>query len=464
MEALAIGSSVKIVDMCFDCLEHCFKKLNIIELLNVADSNEKLRHIARHVFDIMHRQKVVQFLHIFKNGKDHGRDRIDLLSNTFYIYELKSSLQFLRCFGDLVSKIEIYYCSNRHYTMDNIQYNKTNKLEHLILEYVNNFCAESLRTIKFKGQFHDYVSRDFRKFMGPFVNVENIEADIFFRIQLKVHELFPKVRKLEMICCDTFTDEAIFLYNGFMTNRFPYLEHLKISIDNAYKYNKENFAVALRLNPQIKSLKGNIWCDVVFNARSFYSWNVDEHFLNLEELDLAASLHENSKLTQFLRSPTSKYLHLKNLKVLNITFSVFDIDEDLDTQWGFPFTCDKLTSLTISAYQCHLKQFSNLLNKHPTVKKFKFVSNRHFAIDINDCLIISSAFPLLEEIFFEMVPEVDLVRSIELFPSLKHFHCYTRGASNVFDMNRLVHSMNDWSLSRKLFIYSRQIIVGKRIR
>lgn len=119
-----------------------------------------------------------------------------------------------------------------------------------------------------------------------FVEVEKLKISTLFSTEKKLHELFPKVRELEFEHMDQFSKNAndtsdIFLHYEFLTNHFPYLEHLCMNVEQGfrYKYNKENVATALHLNPQIKTLTGNVWLDVLFDTNN--CWDANEHFQNL---------------------------------------------------------------------------------------------------------------------------------------------------------------------------------------
>lgn len=77
----------------------------------------EVRNTARHVSKRMHGQKTVRLHEVLKfrisackcsyplNTKD-----CSLSNEMLEIYVLNVGLQFLRCFGDLVPKIDVYFC------------------------------------------------------------------------------------------------------------------------------------------------------------------------------------------------------------------------------------------------------------------------------------------------------------------------------------------------------------------
>lgn len=480
MELLTSRTSMKITDLSFDCLESCLRHLSIEELLNVADSNTELKQVARYIFGRMYQQETVFFSGILKfQSENHGCKCNRLrFEPTFFlsIHEFKLCLQFLRCFGDFVSDIDFKFCNEddsrssskncplfRNHT---IQYDRANELEPIIIEYINNFCADSLITMRLEKHYFENVNCDLDKLIKPFKNVEILSGNIIFKTQLKLHELFPKVRHLGMQCSDNnLINKDIFLPNYSMANSFPYLEYLVISIDHGYKYNKENLAIALSLSTKIKSLRGNVWFEVLFDLNNFRLWNRNEHLQNLESLDLEMNFFRNPHLNEILKKPFGEDLHLRNLKQLNIKVDNA-CNRDVSSIFTFPFTGYSLESLNITANNCKFKRFSNLLDKHPTVKKFNFAYNKTFfspTLEIDDCTRISKAFPMLEEIFFETTPE-NVIRTIEMFPSLKYFRCYMRHIQSIADSE--IRSFNGWSVSSTLILNTfpdvERLVQGKR--
>lgn len=476
MEPLANESSMKITDLGFDCLENCFRQLNIEELLNVADSNKRLRHVARYVFSRMYGKKFMYLNCVLKFKEEY---RFCLENEIFAISQLKMSLQFLRCFGDLVSRMQVYFVKYnwRHKNIlssDSLrsefgqtrinemsQYEKAHEWEHLIIEYINEYCSESLNKIRFTGNQRG----DLNKLTKPFVNVEKLEIGILIPTEKKLHELFPRIRDLKLLykyspCLIDFSDDREqFLNEKFIANHFPYLEHLFMEVSHwsRYKYNKEYLAIALRLNPQLKSLKGNVWMDVLFNTNNI--WNANEHFQNLERLELEVKYD--------YEKPINENIHLRNLKDLVIDFRrrFFDV-EVLCT---LPFICDKLESLTFITCDNLFSTFHNLFDKYPTVKKFTL----HFLgtnVNFNDFSRLSKSFPLLDEIFIQagarendhFTPD-GIVRIVKMFHSLKVFKVYLYLNQCVeSETIHLVRLLRVWSVSNTVLSESTRLIELKR--
>lgn len=460
MELVPSRTSMKITDLNFDCLQSCLRHLNIEELLNVADSNTELKHVARYVFGRMYREESVCIRGILRlRSENYGCqcERFRLFPKDYIsIHDLKLCLQFLRCFGDLVSMMgfDFYYKDDNSLSSKNCQFFldhtiqcpvRSHELELIIIEYINEFCADSLTSLYLNKRFIENINCDLDKLdMKPFKNVIFLSGNIFFKTELKLHELFPKVRQIATKCSDNgLITKDTSLPNYSMANGFPYLEDLWICIDHGYKYNKENFAIALRLSSQIKFLKGNVWFEVLFDVNNFRFWNGNEHLQNLEKLELDMDFRKNPHLNEILKKPFGDDFHLKNLKELIINIRS-GWNHDADNIFNFPFTGDNLESLHISSNGCRFKRFWNLLDKHPTVKKFHIQHNKDKytpTLDTDDCTKITMAFPILEEISFETTHE-NVIKTIEAFPLLKYFKCYVRYIENFAESD--IRSINGW--------------------
>lgn len=328
---------MRITDLNFDCLERCFRHLKIDELLNVAESNVHLRHAAKYIFHRKYGHQVVCFLSTtnFQSKEERNRSYVDagnlvVFDDVLFISDLKSSLQFLRCFGDKISAMKFLLCGEndrptdftckhrRMYSNNLNQLRKRQQCEYLLIEYINEFCAESLKKVKLNGDYFDYIRCDFSMVTKPFVRVETLQTNVPFQIPLNLTKMFPNLRELAMICANNRAiDGEICLRNEFIANHFPSLEHLRINIGDQFDYSKENFAIALRLNPQIKSLWGNVWLEVLLAPDNITTWNGNDHFQSLETLYLALDLSVDPTLIEILTKPIGdddEELRLNNLK------------------------------------------------------------------------------------------------------------------------------------------------------
>lgn len=145
---------------------------------------------------------------------------------------------------------------------------KSFEREHLIIKYINEYCSESLTKFECrtnpKGGLNN-LTETFNKF-------EKIEMMNSYLTEKTLHELFPKIFELKL---DYRVEETVDMlsYNKFIAYNLPHLDHLQFDVYDIHKINKENVAIALRSNPQLKSLKGEIWLDVIFDKNYFRNGN-----------------------------------------------------------------------------------------------------------------------------------------------------------------------------------------------
>lgn len=135
---------MKFTDLNLDCLEIVLEYLNLIDLLNVADTNKRLNKAAELVFvreKIKHGSKYVTF-----GNTKILRDRsFKITREEIYIDDLKTSLQLLRCVGRVVSKIKF----NKLRGMSRNQC----EIDCQVATYINKYCTEHLNQFEFPNVF-----------------------------------------------------------------------------------------------------------------------------------------------------------------------------------------------------------------------------------------------------------------------------------------------------------------------
>lgn len=429
---------MKITELNFDCLESCLEHLDIKDLLNIADASKQLRNVARVVYNRKFKQRTV----FYGPLKCKQLEKCRSTENALQISSLKWNLQFLRCFGDLVS--EIYIKSSSDHTRMFfesfpfpfgqdcydlfVQSTVSIQWEHLIIEYINEYCFESLTKLSIRGQGRE---SGFNKLTNTFSKVEQIEIEEVYPITVKLYELFPNLRKL-MLSDDFHVKKGFYLHYEYIAGHFPYLEELRISFDmfdHEAIFDKENIATALRSNPQLKSLCTNVLIDVVCNTKHFS--NPKETYLpNLEKLVAYDACEAVKTIDETIK--------LNNLKELELTIC----NVDSDNPWVFPFASNKLESLKVYACDNNMN-FSNLIPQYPTLKKISLVD----MWEINH-IEIWERMPLLEEIYLYNHANftVDQVISfINQFHSLRVFLFRLLIEINIAEIMKYLG--NTWSYS-----------------
>lgn len=419
-----------------DCLESCLDHLNFEELLNAANANGRLKQAARYVFARMYGKKVL-LLSVFKSTT--GR-RFILSDKKLKMYDLKMALQLLRCFGDLVSEMEIYlkddyteklnrnepapYKLRQLFRDSEIQSTINSKYDLLIIEYLNEYCSESLVKIMIEGNPKGKLD----KFTKTFKNVEQIRMESSYFIGDTLHQLFPNIRELKLRYYGR-EEHDKFQCSDFIAYNFPYLEHLDIDTDTEYECYKGNVAIALYSNPQLKSLSGDIWLDVIFDPINLS--NANAILQNIETLKLFID-----EITHFKPNPDT-IIDMKSLKNLHIT------TKDFDMLSPFPFRCAQLESLQVYFDDCSNAQFYSLISKYPTLKNFDCTIRDGSNINFSR---LPKVLPLLEKIsIYRDRYSVDKIADfIHQFKSLRVFQYYIK---HELVKDLLVRLDKCWTLS-----------------
>lgn len=214
-------SEVKsITNIYYVCLERIFDFLDLKDLLNVADTCNRLQIAATAYF-----------------SDEYGNKRITLnpyrSSNVIEVYEdeinvsRKACLPLLRCFGAKIKDLVIEYAHSP-------VRQQSNKPE----EYINRYCADSLTSISFCRDLNftnEIIKKPFKNVVDlccVIVNLENKQANLV--------NWFPNMRSLYLMHVSTPIDVT-----------FPHLEHFSIRADADFPI--EYIANFLRVNQQLQS-------------------------------------------------------------------------------------------------------------------------------------------------------------------------------------------------------------------
>lgn len=392
-----------------DCLMMLLQYLNIEDLRNLSDCNRQLRDMATGVIKRIFNGKL--FMHLCDSPYD---DKWHKNAAGLFIYDSLFALQFLRCCGDLVSQVELEPVPTR---------------ENCSLDYMQEYCSESLTDVTISRCCHAGTLIDLTKPLTKVVKVilyKSVSTDTSLQF------LFPNLRHLELVflmadVAYITTDDL----NKVFTYHFPCLEHLSIEITYWECFAKE-MADMVKAHPQIKSLKGNLWIDVLCDHLNPSSGT--EYLLNVEKLHL-------TELIFFRRFYDVKRMKMRNLKEL-----VLDIDRPIHNRpWFIPYLSDKMESLIITVtHRLNDVYFREMISKYPTARKLKFTSKLEMSH-----MKISEILPLLEEIDFSgysiQLARDDVVRFVEQYHYLKLF----RFCSNTqMSMTQLLTQLGSgWSVS-----------------
>lgn len=224
------GKIEKITDLHVYCLDGILSCLDLRSLFQMAVASNSLTDAACSSYSRRYGMKLV---HIEFPMEPLNDCTISQNSSAVTIDDLRTCLQFLRCFGSVVRRIYVD-CS----------LSNSERYEY-VDRYINEYCAETLVhiTIKDKPNFSDGI------FQKPFVNVEKVcilNADLETNLSNLV-EWFPNVRRLILT--------SIRLEDVVCPAKFGHLVDLYIEISNREQRNGFSNQTAtdfVRQNPQLQ--------------------------------------------------------------------------------------------------------------------------------------------------------------------------------------------------------------------
>lgn len=210
-------STPRITDLPHLCLENIISDLDVINMLNLAATNQLFLSLVGSAF---HRKFGTKTFWLNLNGFPNNEIREN--QRRIMINGMKYCMPLLRLFGTQISTLVVADERNIH-----------------VDRYISRYCSDTLTSITFN--YRSEFSAD--HFMQPFNCVETlriIECDLGPHL-LCLAQWFPNVRRLRIY-------KSIRNYR-FDRVHFPHLESLHISFASMG---------LLRVNPQIRSLALNI--------------------------------------------------------------------------------------------------------------------------------------------------------------------------------------------------------------
>lgn len=163
--------STKITGLNDDCLEKVFIRLTLVDLFNVAVANQWLRPAANAVYKRKFGKKEVHLIRVHGIQKSPVPDDD---GNSIKIYNFKTCLQFLRCFGSSITHLIITYGQSTSRRYDHMH------------QYINKYCAKTLVSIKFSGKLPFGIEH----FDEPFRNIQYVDI-----IDCNLGKQFPQILK-----------------------------------------------------------------------------------------------------------------------------------------------------------------------------------------------------------------------------------------------------------------------------
>lgn len=388
----------KLIDINNDCLETIFEYLNLLDLLNVANSNIHLQCAAESVFYRKFRKIDIYFYPWIILVNFFHNDVIESSENHMQIKKLKTMLELLRYFGHMMQKLTI---------------NLSDRLPNReVIQYIKKYCSNSLTEITL------------------YINAEDMDVSDL---------ILSKVEKVKFVMCSRGLElskyirwfpnmrEIFFCFGHFpQCIHIPHLEKCSIISRSCRMTNEGDIVKFVRLNPSIRSMH----FDCPFNNVNIIK-DVVHSLPQLENLYIHLSLKD----LQNLNNPSIQH---ENVKVF--TLRVYG-NHHIDL---FPFTFNRLEEFSLEL-DCDLNDQSiDFISKHSFIKKLSIDGLRKWPL-----LKIAKLLPSLREMSLTNlgVAARDAAEFLNECKSLKIFTFILENGSE-FNRNKLQKQIgSEWKIS-----------------
>lgn len=405
---------LQLTDVNYDCLITILENLNILDLLNMVETDNQFLPAAQSIFSRRHRNKTI-FVNL---GQTSNK------SNDYIEFQMEPAAVFCRHFGQLVSKLFV-----------NFMFQHALKLENIVSEH----CADSLTELRL-GLCHH---RNFEAVTKPWNKIKILQISKG-RLGLKMCNLsfwFPNLTYLKLY------DVHFSMPQSFVA-QFHRLKKLVI-------YNKEDsiepmFIVGMiRLNPQLEKLV--LQCNMNIDSLRTISDNLPQ----LNEIELCAP---NDRFSGFDGNP----IVFQKAKTFKLK-SQFDI---ADYICNMPFKFYELQSLEIIGFNeinfdIHLMNF---ILCHENIKKIVLVPKLQEMNDINiKNLKLFAEMPMLHdmEICVDNLTNDEIISFLLESKFLKKIQFWY--TTNTLDY-KLIRNQTEiiWNLTRCIVKSFRYLLILER--
>lgn len=405
MVAINRKSSLKITDINSDCIEIILEYLNCDDLVNVANTNKQLKSVAETVFKRKYAECVIFHPNSWCRKKISKKTRFlkilhfirhpnkllfkEIFSNhCHYAHTMERGLQYLRCFGHLISFLAI---------LNKKKLSTLNPAD----RYITKYCTKSLERITFDG----INEKHFEHIDEPFLNVKVIR---FKKCQVgkklsQFNRWFPKMRHLIIDTCD-------FIHTYYLMDHFPKLKELAIASSFQEKSERICIEKMLILNKQLTTLQ------IYINLNNIgYFQSINTHLNSIECLKVDFIKWSNPIFSHV-------NLHFNSVKIFELhTNHSYGINSKI------PFSFNQLEhfSLTFCGKTVD-HNFIEFISKNVSIKKlslYNYIKNEKILISDKIKTEIIRILPLLEEIVFRdsEFSVYDVVQFTNSFKLLKKF-------------------------------------------
>lgn len=325
-----LDTQLKMTDLNQNVLEKIFAYLNLGDLLSIADTIKRFQKPVEWIFRCKYGTSKMIFWATHTSRGNHPVWK----ENNIYIDDFTLCLKTLRCFGHVISALDLNYLK--------INEDKCTEIDYYVIKY----CT-ALIDITFK-----HASEDTLKMMAkPFEKIRKVTfEDTYLSGKLAdLSKWFPRLYTLELKFYMRIENCKS------LEQHFPNLENLTID-GQVNNMSWTNIITLLCFNPQLRRLHISDYFDMRFLQKA----NIRLHFL--EDLTI-------SKWTEDEFAHNTESVHFKNVRNLTIDFSRFCKVPLI------PLRFDQLYAFTVdSVYMCRFNDnFIDFMRKNTTIRKLKIV-------------------------------------------------------------------------------------------
>lgn len=413
---IPVNTLMKISDLNIDCLEEIFDHLSGIDLLNVADTNTRFRKAA---VLVVARRIGCGIVFTTNFSIKFGFIRREELMGLVYV------LRFLRCFGHLITHLDIYV----EYAIDNDGFSE-------IIRYVNEYCAQNLLGIHINGSCEiiiDNISKEFVKLM--FLSLNNCTLG---RNLKDFNKWFPQMKSLSMSNTNILDPKCIELH-------FPHsssFSHDQCDNVSSQRFNEKNLKNFIRLNPQLKS----------FSCDSF-SIPIIRHLIKyLHQLDTLNISSRNLTNVERRRISLIRFKSVKSLKI------------ELRQPHSLPVNSFLFEQLKIFvAIGMKFKDFQDFVKKHSTITELTIDENKFIGLKytVDNILDVVKTLPSLSSLTVKLKNDLSIDNAVRFMVEIKQLKEFAFAENDRFEASDLEKRFgNEWRVNWDHF--SRHTVILER--
>ncbi|XP_055325661.1 uncharacterized protein LOC129579544 [Sitodiplosis mosellana] len=334
--------NTELIDLNGDCQEAIFQHLDLVDLLNIAESHVNFLKAAGYMYSRLYKDKTIRI-----NGKRCA------MGVFFKTHTIKT---------DYIEVNDHHLCSQLlsifggHIKNLSINFNNTAPIERFfndgVQAQINEFCSSSLVELTIENCQH-FSSE---AFMRPFREVRYLsmqncklpfDTDEFYRI-------FPCLTRLELL-------KNTAVNPSFIEQHIPGLEHLALEVN--YKgFTQKNILTALCFNQQLSRLY------LMSHVNTELLHSINELIPNLQHLQLVILFG------QFTGDKLINFKHVQKVKLTT------DCDPFID----IPMKFDQLKELDIVANGGYEDGFINFIIRNKHLTKLSITAPSWNEIELSD--------------------------------------------------------------------------------